>query len=604
MRLYTHTHTHTHTSSFRKQKGITLIALVITIIVLLILAGISIAMLTGENGILTKASTGKDETKKAEYKETLQLIGIGLRPEQVMEQLSSKEYMDRYEEKIQEEINKEEVLKGATKNRKDDNTILVITEEGWIYKVTENEVILLGDREEYPEPPDLEEAEIKFSYEPSGWTNGNVTVTITTKADKFSIQYTTGDPNDKNSWQSYPETGVIMTENGNIYARLINELGETTTWATGNVSKIDRTKPNINVTTGAITSSSIVVNVSASDTPSGLATTNAYRYYLNGTLIPAATGRSYNFTGLSASTRYTIKVIVYDQAGNSNEQTITPTTGTPTVAESKGGSIFNTTTTVKDSSGNSVKVPGGFKIASDSANNVSEGIVIEDSSGNQFVWIPVSSSSTYVKRRGYPWDSSRSTYWQTVPYDGGLYDASPPAGVSTENGAVLAAGGFYIGRYEAGKENGKTVVKKGIKVWTGNRTDARNLGKNFCNNAYVKSNLISGTQWDVTMAFVNGKKDGTNVIFNVGTSSAARHNHIISGSVLADKVCNIYDLEGCRREWTSEWGDEGYNGSYGPFVYRGGAVTSDYGDGGKSASHRSFRSESNTAACRLVLYVM
>ena len=38
------------------QKGITLIALVITIIVLLILAGVSIAMLTGDNGILTKSS--------------------------------------------------------------------------------------------------------------------------------------------------------------------------------------------------------------------------------------------------------------------------------------------------------------------------------------------------------------------------------------------------------------------------------------------------------------------------------------------------------------------------------------------------------------------
>ena len=36
-------------TDFRKQKGITLIALVVTIIVLLILAGVSIAMLTGEN---------------------------------------------------------------------------------------------------------------------------------------------------------------------------------------------------------------------------------------------------------------------------------------------------------------------------------------------------------------------------------------------------------------------------------------------------------------------------------------------------------------------------------------------------------------------------
>ena len=43
-------------------KGITLIALVITIIVLLILAGVTIAMLTGENGILTKANSAQTET--------------------------------------------------------------------------------------------------------------------------------------------------------------------------------------------------------------------------------------------------------------------------------------------------------------------------------------------------------------------------------------------------------------------------------------------------------------------------------------------------------------------------------------------------------------
>lgn len=60
----------------RKQnRGITLVALVITIIVLLILAGISIATLTGDNGVLNKASTAKDESKKAEYKEILELIG-------------------------------------------------------------------------------------------------------------------------------------------------------------------------------------------------------------------------------------------------------------------------------------------------------------------------------------------------------------------------------------------------------------------------------------------------------------------------------------------------------------------------------------------------
>ena len=53
----------------RTNKGITLIALVITIIVLLILAGVSIAMLTGENGILTQAQNAKNRTAEAEAQE-------------------------------------------------------------------------------------------------------------------------------------------------------------------------------------------------------------------------------------------------------------------------------------------------------------------------------------------------------------------------------------------------------------------------------------------------------------------------------------------------------------------------------------------------------
>ena len=54
-------------------KGITLIALVITIIVLLILAGVSIAMLTGDNGILTQAGNAKTETAQAEAEEAVKL---------------------------------------------------------------------------------------------------------------------------------------------------------------------------------------------------------------------------------------------------------------------------------------------------------------------------------------------------------------------------------------------------------------------------------------------------------------------------------------------------------------------------------------------------
>ena len=62
--------------NLKERKGITLIALVITIIVLLILAGVSIAMLTGQNGILTQAQNAKttNENKSAEEKVKLAIM--------------------------------------------------------------------------------------------------------------------------------------------------------------------------------------------------------------------------------------------------------------------------------------------------------------------------------------------------------------------------------------------------------------------------------------------------------------------------------------------------------------------------------------------------
>ena len=57
----------------KKDKGITLIALVITIVVLLILAGVSIATLTGDKGIIINTYKAKEETKRAESKEKIEV---------------------------------------------------------------------------------------------------------------------------------------------------------------------------------------------------------------------------------------------------------------------------------------------------------------------------------------------------------------------------------------------------------------------------------------------------------------------------------------------------------------------------------------------------
>ena len=57
----------------RNQKGITLVALVITIIVLLILAGVTISMVLGQNGILNQANQAKAENQKANVEEQVQM---------------------------------------------------------------------------------------------------------------------------------------------------------------------------------------------------------------------------------------------------------------------------------------------------------------------------------------------------------------------------------------------------------------------------------------------------------------------------------------------------------------------------------------------------
>ena len=61
-----------------KNKGITLIALVITIIVMLILAAISISMLTGDNSILKRAVDAKDKTDSSSIREQIQIATLGV----------------------------------------------------------------------------------------------------------------------------------------------------------------------------------------------------------------------------------------------------------------------------------------------------------------------------------------------------------------------------------------------------------------------------------------------------------------------------------------------------------------------------------------------
>ena len=84
----------------KRNKGISLIALVVTIIVLLIIVGITIVTLTGENGILSKAKTAKKTSAEEQAKEKLMLVCN----EVIMEKQTDANYKEAYlDQKLAEE---------------------------------------------------------------------------------------------------------------------------------------------------------------------------------------------------------------------------------------------------------------------------------------------------------------------------------------------------------------------------------------------------------------------------------------------------------------------------------------------------------------------
>ena len=108
-------------NNVKREKGITLVALVVTIVVLLILAFISISLLTGENGIINKAEESKEETIKAKEREMIQLTyqdlemeytlkGTDITAERVWEKLKEYENNIKVEMKAKEELGETEIV--------------------------------------------------------------------------------------------------------------------------------------------------------------------------------------------------------------------------------------------------------------------------------------------------------------------------------------------------------------------------------------------------------------------------------------------------------------------------------------------------------------
>lgn len=92
-----------------KENGITLVALVVTIIILLILAGVAISNLLGENGLIKQAKVGKEKYAISEAKEKIELEITNLQ----VEQQSKGEALTK---EILPKINNEDIDVGDTSN--------------------------------------------------------------------------------------------------------------------------------------------------------------------------------------------------------------------------------------------------------------------------------------------------------------------------------------------------------------------------------------------------------------------------------------------------------------------------------------------------------
>ena len=320
--------------NLKNQKGITLIALVITIIILLILAGISIQTLMGENGIINKASIAKEESKKAEYKEELELIVQELQIEQKTKNITDKDYMDEYEEKIRN--NERFKDKDAQITRKDKETILVTTKEGYVYKVTKTKVDFIG-KQGGTTPPDLKQSDIEGICDPDDWTNGEVQVTVKVsnkELSKYTIQYSL---DGKTNWRTYTEQ-ITFKDNGSLFVRLQNELLEFGGATTINVTNIDKIAPQeftptvtstigkgLEDGTGAITITGYAKDKNDENNQNKCSGVKYYYFKINNSdwikydensNVTTSSPATYTVTGLNSGDKCTIQMKAIDEAGN------------------------------------------------------------------------------------------------------------------------------------------------------------------------------------------------------------------------------------------------------------------------------------------------
>ena len=559
-----------------KNSGITLISLVVTIIVLLILAGISISMLAGDNSVLQRATDAKQASGDAQIRERIRLSQLAA---------ISAGNGNLTEPNLKAELTKEFGAEG---------TGYTITDNG-----TSWEVAIIGTNvtETIPHNPGKSDT---------------LMVTATQRATESRVAVIQATV-DEEQWLR----SLSKTELKNMLAKAW--YGEEADWGDlesdyGNsYSDVSDFYQKECSDLGYNNEYQMMIGENAVDT-NLYNTTYRATFNCNGETI---TGTSAEFV-VTKNGSYTI-------SATQGEESVITTIEVDKCKIEEYSDIQQSNSKIEND-GYEVWIPAGFAYGtSENVGKVTTGLVITDSvevvngknysNGNEWVWIPVDKDNLTVGKttkamatnigttenpnyRGvlYNWTDATGTTQMTyrstgyrepdgLSYDTGDYSSYGITATTMQNdyNAMIASikkyGGFYVARYETG-DGAANISRLGVKPISAAENEANmwyglyNRAKAY-NKAGVTSGMIWGSQYDAMLNFgLTNSSDASKV--NANTNGNHSGKLVKTGIWLgsnneADKINNIFDLEGNLREFTKEANDTHRR------TFRGGYYSSGYG---------------------------
>lgn len=362
-----------------KEQAITLIALVVTIIVLLILAGVSLFFLTGENGIITKAKLATQKNEIAQIKEQIMLEITQLNLEKKTDNPTSSVSLDE----ILEDLVEKKIVSTA-----DNTNHTVATDKGYLFEIVkEGDAFFVN----YIGSTDKIVPSLSYTLSTEDFTN-KVTIQLKVREAINGIKEITLPDGTKNTFDSYtPEKMVSydITANGEYTFTAISNNGNSQSEKI-QIQNIDSEKPSgsYSVSTTNYTDS-CTITVTGNDN-NGISSITLP----DNTEVQGATAQ-YTAT---ENKEYVFKI--KDVAGNIVEYKV-PVSNIRTVVQG-------------------VVIPLNFYYV---GGNAGTGLVISDvkgddlnnsKGGNQFVWVPVDGTTVkYVRQNFGVLDDSFSGYTET-----------------------------------------------------------------------------------------------------------------------------------------------------------------------------------------------